>query len=119
MLEVEHPSTLTSVSNLALVLQRQGKYGEAETMNRRVLAGRETTLGTEHPDTLTSAHDLAVVLKFQGKYDEAEMMDWQALAGRKRVKVSESENGDGERSTSVGLIRPDPDLVLAEREYDW
>jgi hypothetical protein len=30
----EHPSTLTSMSNLAGVLDRQGKYEEAESMNR-------------------------------------------------------------------------------------
>jgi hypothetical protein len=28
----EHPDTLTSVSNLGSVLDRQGKYGEAEAM---------------------------------------------------------------------------------------
>jgi tetratricopeptide (TPR) repeat protein len=34
----EHPHTLTSMSNLALVLVRQGKYEEAEAMNRQTLA---------------------------------------------------------------------------------
>ncbi|PVH91488.1 hypothetical protein DM02DRAFT_620498, partial [Periconia macrospinosa] len=50
----EHPSTLTSVSNLALVLRYQGKYEAAEAMNRRALEGYEKALGKEHPDTLTS-----------------------------------------------------------------
>jgi hypothetical protein len=35
VLGVEHPDTLTSVSNLALVLRYQGKYETAEEMNRR------------------------------------------------------------------------------------
>ena len=35
----EHPATLTSVNNLAGVLQDQGKYEEAEKMNR-VSTGR-------------------------------------------------------------------------------
>jgi Tetratricopeptide repeat len=30
----EHPSTLTSMGNWALVLNSQGKYEEAESMNR-------------------------------------------------------------------------------------
>ncbi|KAH0556857.1 hypothetical protein GP486_005356, partial [Trichoglossum hirsutum] len=34
-----HPDTLTSVSILASVLRRQGKYEEAEAMNRRALDG--------------------------------------------------------------------------------
>ena len=41
----EHPDTLTSVSNLALVLSSQGKYEAAEEMNRRALEGYEKALG--------------------------------------------------------------------------
>ena len=50
----EHPSTLTSVNNLALVLSSQGKYEEAERMNRLALEGYEKALGKEHPSTLNS-----------------------------------------------------------------
>ena len=32
MLGKEHPSTLTSMNNLALVLSRQGRYEEAEVI---------------------------------------------------------------------------------------
>jgi hypothetical protein len=35
----EHPDTLTSVSHLGSVLERQGKYDEAEAMHRRDLEG--------------------------------------------------------------------------------
>ncbi|KAK3613079.1 hypothetical protein LTR22_028314, partial [Elasticomyces elasticus] len=55
----EHPSTLTSVSNLALVLKSQGKYEAAEEMNRRAFKGYEKALGPEHPATLTSVGNLA------------------------------------------------------------
>ena len=41
--------TLTSVAVLALVLQDQGKYDEAEKLNRRALEGREKELGVQHP----------------------------------------------------------------------
>ena len=54
----EHPDTLTSMSNLALVLDSQGKYEEAEAMNRQTLARREKVLGPEHPDTLTKHEQL-------------------------------------------------------------
>jgi hypothetical protein len=50
----EHPSMLTSMSNLVLVLDNQGEYGEAEEMHQRALELREKVLGKEHPDTLTS-----------------------------------------------------------------
>jgi Tfp pilus assembly protein PilF len=45
----QHPSTLTSVSNLALVLQDQGKHEAAEEMHRRALVGDVKVLGVEHP----------------------------------------------------------------------
>jgi tetratricopeptide (TPR) repeat protein len=60
------------VNNLALVLQIQGKYEEAEEMNRRALARRETVLGVDHPNTLTSVNNLATVLSDQGKYEQAQ-----------------------------------------------
>jgi hypothetical protein len=60
----EHPDTLTSMSNLAGVLDSQGKYGEAEAMNRQTLARREKVLGPEHPDTLTSIYCLAHLLTY-------------------------------------------------------
>jgi hypothetical protein len=49
VLGVEHPSTLSSVNNLAEVFRDQGKYEEAEEMHRRALEGREKVLGAEHP----------------------------------------------------------------------
>ena len=58
----EHPDTLTSMNNLALVLNRQGKYEEAEAMHRQTLAMYEKVLGREHPDTLSSMNTLAGVL---------------------------------------------------------
>ncbi|KAH6989834.1 putative kinesin [Ilyonectria destructans] len=81
----EHPSTLTSISNLALVLRYQGKYKEAEQINRRALDAREKVLGRQHPDTLTSISNLALVLQYQGKYGEAEQMNRRALDAREKV----------------------------------
>ncbi|KAK3179474.1 hypothetical protein OEA41_009760 [Lepraria neglecta] len=68
----EHPSTLTSMNNLALVLSSQGNYEEAERIHRQALALREKVLGKEHPNTLTSMNNLAGVLSSQGNYKEAE-----------------------------------------------
>ncbi|CAI6336997.1 unnamed protein product [Periconia digitata] len=81
----EHADTLMSISNLALMLDRQGKYKEAESMNRETLARYEKVLGPEHPDTLASMNNLAVVLKSQGKYKEAETMHRETLARKEKV----------------------------------
>jgi hypothetical protein len=51
----EYPDTLKSMNNLAQVLRRQGKYEEAEAMNRQTLARREKVLRSDHPHTLLQA----------------------------------------------------------------
>jgi tetratricopeptide (TPR) repeat protein len=77
----EHPKKLMRMKNLAStlkcspasatlgsVLESQGKYEEAEAMNRQTLAMREKALGREHPDTLTSVYCLAYLLARQHNY---------------------------------------------------
>jgi Flp pilus assembly protein TadD len=68
----EHPSTLDSMNNLALVLDSQGKHAEADEMHRQALQLKEKVLGQEHPSTLDSMNNLASVLRSQGKHEEAE-----------------------------------------------
>jgi tetratricopeptide (TPR) repeat protein len=80
----EHPETLTSVNNLASVLQNQGKYEEPETMNRRALEGREKALGKEHPDMLMSVYCLAYLYHQQKRYDTASEL-YQRACERKKV----------------------------------
>lgn len=67
MLGAERPSILDSMDNVAIALNSQGKYEEAEEMYRQVLQLRTKLLGTEHPDTLASTDNLAHVVKSQGK----------------------------------------------------
>ncbi|KAF2181607.1 kinesin light chain 1 [Zopfia rhizophila CBS 207.26] len=85
----EHPDTLTSMNNVALVLRDQGKYAEAEKMHREELALSEKAVGKEHPDTLTSMSNVARALSGQGKYAEAEKMHRETLALREKVLGTE------------------------------
>jgi tetratricopeptide (TPR) repeat protein len=85
VLGVKHPNTLTSVSNVASVLQNQRKYEAAEEMNRRALEGREKVLGAEHPATLTSVYHLAYVLHSKGQYDAASGLYQRAIAGYQKT----------------------------------
>ncbi|KAI4219106.1 MAG: hypothetical protein L6R36_008560 [Xanthoria steineri] len=73
------------LSNAAWYAAEQGRYDEAEQMNRRALDGYEKVLGKEHSDTLTSVSNLALVLRHQSKYDEAEQMNRRALDGGEKV----------------------------------
>ncbi|MSV28375.1 MAG: tetratricopeptide repeat protein [Bryobacterales bacterium] len=89
VLGAEHPDTLGSVNNLALLLERKGDYGEAEPLCRRAREVIERVLGAEHPGTLRCANDLGFLLAKMGKYDEAEMLDRRVLEARERVLGTE------------------------------
>ncbi|KAL6886868.1 hypothetical protein GGI43DRAFT_426205 [Trichoderma evansii] len=67
VLGVEHPKTLISINNLAVVLKCQGSYKKAEVTLQPALEAYERVLGVEHPDTLITIHNLGVVLERQGK----------------------------------------------------
>ena len=81
----EHPDTLTSVNNLAVLLESQGNYGAAEPLYRRALEARERVLGPEHPDTIILVNNLAALLDSQGDYAAAESLHRRALEAQERV----------------------------------
>ncbi|KAF6804329.1 Kinesin light chain 5, partial [Colletotrichum plurivorum] len=81
----EHPSTLTSMNNLALTYRNQGRWKEAEELFVRVMETRERVLGEEHPDTLTSMANLASTFWNQGRWKEAEELDVRVMEMNKRV----------------------------------
>ncbi len=54
VLSKEHPETLTSINNLAVLYLCQGRYAEAEPLYKTALQMREKVLGKDHPDTITT-----------------------------------------------------------------
>jgi hypothetical protein len=71
---------------LSLISQQdQGKYAEAEEMNRQALAGREKVLGADHPSTLASVYCLARLLTDTQHFHEALSLYERAVEGYRRV----------------------------------
>jgi hypothetical protein len=58
LLGQEHPSTLTSMANLASTYRNQGRWKEAEGIEVQVMEITKRVLGAEHPDTLGSSMSL-------------------------------------------------------------
>ncbi len=85
VLGAEHPQTLRSLNNLAVLYQAQGRYGEAEPLYRRALETSERALGAEHPQTLNSFNNLAALYESQGRYGDAEPLYRRALEASDRV----------------------------------
>jgi CHAT domain-containing protein/tetratricopeptide (TPR) repeat protein len=81
----DHPQTLTSLNNLAMLYGIQGRYEEAEPLFRRALAGTERSLGKDHPDTLITVNNLVMLYQNQGRQEEAEPLLARALAGAERT----------------------------------
>ena len=51
----KHPDTLRSISDMARLLQDNGKLAEAKPLCHEVLAGYRETLGDKHHHTLRSS----------------------------------------------------------------
>ena len=58
----EHPSTLTSMANLASTYRNQGRWNEAEQPQVQVSETRKRVLRDEHPVTPTSMSNLTHTL---------------------------------------------------------
>jgi tetratricopeptide (TPR) repeat protein len=81
----EHPDTLSSRNQLAIVLIREGKAAEAENTFREVIKLEEKVLGPENAETLLSKHGLAWSLGEQGKNVEAETRYREVVKLREKV----------------------------------
>ncbi len=93
----EHPSTATSLNNLALLYSAQGRYREAEPLYLDALNIRRNQLGTEHLDTANSLNNLAALYYSQGRDREAEPLLLNAL------NIRRSQLGDEHPDTATSL----------------
>jgi hypothetical protein len=71
ILGLDHPSTLTSMANLASTYRNQGRWEEAEKLFVEVMETSKEKLGSDHPDTLTSMANLAFTWHGQGRLQDS------------------------------------------------
>lgn len=81
----EHPSTLSSMANLAATYRNQGRWTEPETMEVQVIETSRRMLGEEHPDTLTGTNNLAFTMKEQGREENAVKLMTECFQLRERI----------------------------------
>jgi tetratricopeptide (TPR) repeat protein len=85
LLGAEHPNTLRSMANLALIYRNQGRQTEAEQLEVQVMDIRTKLLGAEHRETLRSMAKLAITYSDQGRLNEAEHLGVQVMDMKKRL----------------------------------
>jgi tetratricopeptide (TPR) repeat protein len=110
----DHPDYATALSNLALLLQRQGDIQGAEPLLRKVLATRKQALGESHPDYATSLNNLGELLSLREDLEGAEPLLRQALAVRKDVLGESHPDYAVSLSSLALLLNKRGDLAGAE-----
>lgn len=71
VLGTEHPSTLTSIDNVASTYRDLGRLTEAEDLFVPIVETKRRVFGAEHPSTLTGTVNLAQTWRMQEKEQEA------------------------------------------------
>jgi tetratricopeptide (TPR) repeat protein len=85
LLGEEYPATARAYNALAVCLEDQARYAEAEKAYARALALSRKLLGEEHPDTAGACNNLAACQMRQGRSAQAEKGLAHALALRRRL----------------------------------
>ncbi|RYP41484.1 hypothetical protein DL767_000989 [Monosporascus sp. MG133] len=75
----EHPSTLTSMSNVVSAYMAQGQWEEAEKLSVQVIEMSKTKLGADDPSILPSMGNLASTFCNQGRWEEADKLCVQVM----------------------------------------
>ena len=107
----EHPSTLLSMGDLALLYRNWGRFDKTEPLLVKVLELNIRVLGEDHPETQHTMRWLAEMYSWQGRHDLAEQMIVKVL------EIQRSVHGVGHRYTLGSMI----DLALLyrdQRQYD-
>jgi tetratricopeptide (TPR) repeat protein len=116
-LGADNDETLAILHSFARTYLLRGEPQRAETLYRRIVAGRERVLGAEHPDTLMSRNNLAVALDNQGKHAEAEQEHQTVLKVRERVLGAEHPDTLGSRNNLAGTLHAQGKHAEAEQEH--
>ena len=79
----DHPETLETMIDLAVLYKEQGRYEEAEPLLLAAVEGRHLKLGEKHPHTLESLNNLIDLYEAWNKPEKAEQ--WRAKLPQKEA----------------------------------
>jgi hypothetical protein len=81
----DHPDTLASLNNLAIIFDIKGEHDRALPLYEECLEKHQRVLGDDHPYTLTSLNNLACLFYRKHEYDRALILYEKCLEKYKRV----------------------------------
>jgi non-specific serine/threonine protein kinase/serine/threonine-protein kinase len=109
--------TLASMTQLGWILDRQGRDGEAEALERRALAVERRVLGPENTLTLETMDHLAVIMGDEGHYDEQERLARQVIETATRTLGPESAQALQSTNHLAGALWNEARYAEAEQQY--
>ncbi len=87
----EHPDTVVTMNNLALVLRSLARFGEAEALFQRALDTCRRVLPTDHDHTLSVLNNYSTLLMALGRWPEAQELLKDAWQQSRRVRGEDHE----------------------------
>lgn len=84
LLGPDHPATVAARNDLGILLRKNGRYAEAESIFRGVFAAHKRRHGREHPRTAVVMSNWAQTLAAQGRYEAADSLyrqSWPCTGG--------------------------------------
>jgi tetratricopeptide (TPR) repeat protein len=77
------------MSNLAIVLSKQGDWEEAHKLHEEVLEARRRAFGSDHPETCNAMYNLAGLFSLQNQWGRARKLYEQVLEVQRRILESD------------------------------
>ncbi len=117
-LGADHPDALTSINNLAGLLNEKGDYAGAQPLFERALKASERLLGAEHIQTLGSVNNLAELMRNKGNYAGALPLYERALEASERVLGAEHPDTLMSVNNLAILLKSKGDYAEAQSLYE-
>ena len=112
-----NPAILSSMSRLAFLLIKRGRFKEAETMLRDTVDGQRRLFGPQNIATLSSTRYLAFALESEGRFREAEALMNDTLAIERRSLGSEAPETLLSMNVLANILDDEGRLQDAEQLY--
>jgi CHAT domain-containing protein/Flp pilus assembly protein TadD len=116
-LGTEHPDTVESLNQLAILYCETGNYARAEPLCQRVWAIREKVLGAEHPDTARALNSLAALHLAKADFEQAEPLLRRVVTIFEKTLGAERPDTAVSLSLLAQLYRAKGDYARAEMLY--
>jgi tetratricopeptide (TPR) repeat protein len=100
----DHPNALAAMANLGAVYEHQGRYPDAERIEREALEIQKRVLGPEHLDTLKNMDSPGGVYLSEGRQAEAQRLYLEGFREREAGPRA-GTSGDPQYRSTTSLHR--------------